>query len=99
MTWQDKGACYGMWEKGKTDLFFPPDNPGGPKRGKGVLGEAQRVGMAKKICLRCEVRSRCLRFALNNNLTGVWGATTDADRRQLRDPAENIDETDLVGLQ
>jgi len=102
MSWQDKGACWGMWKKGDTDLFFPPDNPGRPKRGAGVLGEAERVRRARAVCLRCDVRSRCLQFALSNNLTGVWGATTDADRRYLRGGDEDDDEdggAELAGLQ
>lgn len=39
---------------------------------------------AKSYCGRCPVAEQCLRYALANKVNGIWGGTTDADRRRLR---------------
>lgn len=41
---------------------------------------------AKELCGRCPVRRGCLDEALayGSSLIGVWGGTTDMDRRRLR---------------
>lgn len=40
---------------------------------------------AKKICARCDVRTECLAYALENKESfGVWGGVTEKDRRKLR---------------
>ena len=51
LAWQLKARCLGHFERTGLDLFFPRDNPGGPKAGKGVTGERERVEKAKAICL------------------------------------------------
>jgi WhiB family redox-sensing transcriptional regulator len=38
----------------------------------------------KKICWRCPVRVECLSWAMEGNMTGVWGATTHRQRERLR---------------
>lgn len=40
--------------------------------------QADAVG----VCARCPVRDECLTFALGTTSLGVWGATTEAERRQ-----------------
>jgi WhiB family redox-sensing transcriptional regulator len=36
-------------------------------------------------CARCRVRDECLAYALAQpDLTGVWGGTTERERRELR---------------
>jgi len=53
-----------------TELFFPNDaDPIDPT----VLAA----------CARCTVRGVCLDWALRFNEPGVWGGTTDFERRQL----------------
>jgi hypothetical protein len=53
------------------ELFFPED---------GVRPEE-----AKRICAECPVRQRCLDYALaDSTLVGVWGGTTDRERREMR---------------
>jgi WhiB family redox-sensing transcriptional regulator len=43
------------------------------------------AGPAKAVCARCPVRTECLAFALEHpQLQGVWGGTSDAERRELR---------------
>ncbi|UZG60469.1 WhiB family transcriptional regulator [Rhodococcus opacus] len=48
-------------------MFFHPDNERGEPR-------ASRVRAAKRICLRCPVRARCLNYALEAyERHGIWG--------------------------
>lgn len=54
-----------------NELFFP-EKGGSTKQ-------------AKKICRSCPVKNACLEFALDNDERyGVWGGTTDKERRRLR---------------
>ena len=40
---------------------------------------------AKRICAGCEVRAECLAYALaHRERFGVWGGTTERERRRLR---------------
>jgi WhiB family redox-sensing transcriptional regulator len=40
---------------------------------------------AKKICGSCEVRTRCLEYALaNDERFGIWGGLSERERRKLR---------------
>ncbi len=83
ISWQEKAACLGFYHKLGEDLFFPPDNPGGPKQGMGIKGEAVRIRKARRICERCPVCLRCLEFAIANNCFGFWGNTTDSERKEI----------------
>ena len=38
----------------------------------------------KKYCVGCPVINKCLDYALNVKVLGVWGGTTPEERRQLR---------------
>ena len=62
-------ACAGE----DTDLFFPDD-----KRNKGV------IAIAKSFCSDCPIKSDCLDHAIKNEEQGIWGGTTDDERRDLR---------------
>ncbi|HEX2191809.1 MAG TPA: WhiB family transcriptional regulator [Acidimicrobiales bacterium] len=52
------------------DTFFP-------SRGE-VTDEA------RELCGECPARRPCLEFALEHGLVGVWGGTSDQERRALR---------------
>lgn len=39
---------------------------------------------AKKVCVGCPVTDECLEYALEENEDGVWGATSERDRRKIR---------------
>ena len=69
--WRSGAACMSA----DPDMFFPI-SAAGP-----ALGQVER---AKAICAGCRVRRECLEFALANQVHGVWGGTTDEDRRRLR---------------
>ena len=46
---------------------------------------AENTGPARAVCARCEVTADCLAVALADpKLEGVWGGTSDADRRRMR---------------
>jgi WhiB family redox-sensing transcriptional regulator len=65
--WMSRGLCIGA----ATAYFFPKyDSP-------------TSTAEAKKICALCPVRVECLEWALEHDEEGVWGGTSDADRRLL----------------
>lgn len=40
---------------------------------------------AKRICLGCEVRDKCLEYALaNDERFGIWGGLSERERRRLK---------------
>ncbi len=49
--------------------------------------DGERPGLARRICMGCPVRSECLADALANASTygrfGVWGGTTERERRLM----------------
>lgn len=52
------------------NFFFPNDGVG--------------VEAAKKICAECVVREECLDYALANKIEhGVWGGTSERERRRM----------------
>ena len=70
--WRDRSACRDT----DPDLFFPI----------GTTGPAiEQIQAAKAVCRQCEVQGACLEFALaTNQEAGVWGGTTEDERRKLR---------------
>lgn len=57
------------------ELFFPE-------------GSSNSIGTALKtvtpICRSCPFKEPCLDYALHNDVQGLWAATTDKQRRELR---------------
>ena len=72
MDWIARALC----RDEDPDLFFPV----------GTTGLAlDQVERARDICLRCEVRSLCLEWALATGQdSGVWGGLSEEERRALR---------------
>jgi WhiB family redox-sensing transcriptional regulator len=70
--WRDFASC----RSSDPDLFFPV----------GTTGQAMElVRDAKDVCGECVVRQACLEFALvTNQESGVWGGTSEEERRRLR---------------
>lgn len=70
--WRERAAC----RTADPDLFFPI----------GATGQALvQIEAAKTICRGCPVLDACLHFALSTNQeSGVWGATSEEERRKLR---------------
>lgn len=67
-SWRDRAACRG-WD---THRFYV---------GKDA---AQPPVDILELCLSCPVRPRCLNEAMQNYEYGIWGGTTEKQRRQLR---------------
>jgi WhiB family redox-sensing transcriptional regulator len=64
------------------DAFFTDEAPEGnfPKRG---VYSMERE--AKMTCMECPYTARCLEYALKNpELVGIWGGTTENQRKALR---------------
>ena len=76
MNWREIAAC----RDADPDLFFPV----------GTAGPALRqIEEAKRICRACPAQARCLAWALDHGVgSGVWGGTTQDERRAIRRPAE-----------
>jgi WhiB family redox-sensing transcriptional regulator len=70
--WRDVAACRDT----DPDLFFPV----------GTTGPAiEQIENAKAVCRGCEAQAVCLEYALvTNQDSGVWGGTSEEERRQLR---------------
>ncbi len=50
--------------------FFPSDGVG--------------VDVARRICATCDVKDRCLDYALTNRIDhGVWGGCSERERRRI----------------
>ena len=70
--WRRDAAC----RDSAPELFFPIGSTG--------LAAGQ-IEAAKTVCDACPVRRACLDFALvTNQEAGVWGGTSEEDRRRLR---------------
>jgi WhiB family redox-sensing transcriptional regulator len=70
--WQDHASC----KFTSPELFFPIGSTG-------VATEVTQA--AKAVCRACEVRTSCLHYALETNQeNGIWGGTTEDERRTIR---------------
>jgi WhiB family redox-sensing transcriptional regulator len=71
-SWRARAACCDT----DPDLFFPI----------GTTGQAiDQIEAAKSVCRQCEAQAPCLEFALaTNQESGVWGCTSEEERRKLR---------------
>ncbi len=70
--WQSGASCRLL----PPELFFPA----------GRTGRAlEQADAAKAVCRGCPVAGACLRYALETNQEyGIWGGTTEDERRALR---------------
>lgn len=72
LDWRDRASC----RLTNPGVFFPVG-------GTGVAIE--QIEAAKTICQTCPVADPCLQFALETNQeAGIWGGTTEDERRRLR---------------
>ena len=61
----------------------PGSHPGDPNGSTGTALE--QIATAKRICRACQAVEECLEFALaTNQEAGIWGGTTEEERRKLR---------------
>ena len=72
MDWRHAAIC----RDEDPELFFPIGSTG---------PAATQVDQAKVVCQRCTVVQECLTWALETGQeNGVWGATSEDERRALR---------------
>ena len=56
-----------------SEIFFPERH------------EANMAQIAKRICNKCDIKQKCLEYALKDpDLKGVWGGTTEHQRYRIR---------------
>jgi len=68
--WHERGSCHGH---PNPELWFP------------THGQFRDGNQGKEICRGCPVRTQCLDYAqANPGLVGIWGGTTDTERREMR---------------
>ncbi|MBP2704368.1 WhiB family transcriptional regulator [Microbispora sp. RL4-1S] len=53
-------------------------------------GDPVSSGAAKAICRGCLVIAECLAWALDNDETGVWGGTTETERRRMKRKPKSV---------
>lgn len=70
--WSAEAACH---DHPEPDLWYPTAGQGG----------TDDIGVieALHICATCDVRERCLEYALTHNEPGIWGGLTENQRRRL----------------
>jgi WhiB family redox-sensing transcriptional regulator len=64
-----QAACKGM----DTNIFY-----------SGMSGRYANELTAKAICVACPVRLQCLQQGLENEEYGIWGGTTELERKAMR---------------
>lgn len=69
LAWQNSALCLEATSTADR-LFFPMGRP---------------THAVKKMCALCPVRGDCLSYALGAELEGIWGGTTDRERKEMRD--------------
>jgi hypothetical protein len=72
--WADSGNCAGLAKQNANlydHIFFP-------EKGRPSTHPAY-----EKFCMDCPVRAMCYKYALVNDLDGIWGNTTKAERDAL----------------
>ena len=72
LDWMSRGAC----RREDPELFFPAELAG--------LVPLEQISAARDVCSRCPVRPSCLSYAVRIRPDGVWGGTTEAERRAMR---------------
>ena len=72
--WMDDGACRGLPRETLDRLFFPS------------TGQGNKIQMrqARQFCDNCPVKAECLDYALEHFEWGVWGGTSEKQRRNMR---------------
>jgi WhiB family redox-sensing transcriptional regulator len=67
----DQAACAGK----DVNIFYPEGPPNAPDNS---------TRYAKAICASCPVSVACLQQAIAEGRPGIWGGTTESERKALR---------------
>ncbi len=68
LAWQLQAACRDI----PSAMFFPERK------------YPHNTAPAKAVCRGCTVSAECLQYAIDYNERGVWGGTSDEDRKRMR---------------
>lgn len=60
------------------EAFFPQDREGGR------LASYYNEFGAKAVCKTCPYTIECLTYAIKHDEIGIWGGTTDGERKNIR---------------
>lgn len=63
------------------ELFFPQESFDFSGRN---ISKYIDIAAAKKICDSCPLKIPCLEYALRNTEIGIWGGTTEEQRKLMR---------------
>jgi hypothetical protein len=75
------GKCVGHDPK----MWFPHADKNEPgKFSEKYRLAAQHTLIAKDICSRCPIKQDCLSYGLYHEAFGIWGGTTERERRTMR---------------
>ena len=75
VAWQAEAICADLDELEADKIFFPE---------RGGSSKAARA-----LCAKCPARAPCLEYALDNRESfGIWGGTSERERRKLRKALE-----------
>lgn len=64
------------------DIFFPEETE--DEKGRVISSVYTNEQEAKLLCISCPVRVKCLLSALEKNDIGIWGGTTERERRNMK---------------
>lgn len=73
-------------EQVDPELFFPPANDRGDGTWAMTAAAARQAETAKAVCTTgpCPALDECLAWAVEQNVQGIWGGTTDGERARMR---------------
>lgn len=94
MWWAEYGACRGMYD---TLSFWAPTSDLNYQRAELPFEKRRREAACKAICTWCPVVGECFDWAMAHDEMGVWGATTDEERRALRRKATRLVDLPRIG--
>lgn len=69
-SWRDQAVCAAP--EHANAMFFPG------------RGDSENLKAARRVCATCPVTEECLEFALLTNAEGVWGGTSEKQRRTIK---------------
>ncbi len=69
-SWREEALCRGP--EHDTSMFFPG------------RGDTDSLRAARAICAECSVTDPCVEFALVTGAEGIWGGTSEKQRRAMR---------------
>lgn len=71
--WRRQALCVDV----DPELFFPV-------AAEGSAPFAVQLAVARAVCAQCPVKRECVAEAVRGGYGGIWGGTTEAERRALK---------------